>query len=92
MVHESKADSFNRIGSTRAAMIATPIPSEGGVEVVPKKKTPVRNPWTKEDLQQLKAHSKTRAPAVEVAKAMKRTEAAVRQKPKTIGVGLGHRR
>jgi len=29
---------------------------------------------------------------VEVAKAMKRTEAAARQKAKTIGVGLGHRR
>jgi hypothetical protein len=62
------------------------------VEVVPKKKTPVRNPWTKEDLRQLKAHSKTRTPVVEVAKVMKRTEAAVRQKAKTIGVGLGHRR
>jgi hypothetical protein len=67
-------------------------PSEGGVEAMPKKKTPVRNPWTKEDLQQLKAHSKTRTPVVEVARAMKRTEAAVRQKAKTIGVGLGHRR
>ena len=52
---------------------------------MPKKKTPVRNPWTKEDLRQLKAHSKTRTPVVEVAKAMKRTEAAVRQKAKTIG-------
>jgi hypothetical protein len=62
------------------------------VEVVPEKKTPVPNPWTKEDLRQLKAHSKTRTPVVEVAKAMKRTEAAVRQKAKTIGVGLGHRR
>jgi hypothetical protein len=62
------------------------------VEVVPKKKTPVRNPWTKEDLRQLKAHSKTRTPVVEVAKAMKRIEAAVRQKAKTIGLGLGHRR
>ena len=29
---------------------------------------------------------------VEVAKAMKRTEAAVPQKAKTIGIGLGHRR
>jgi hypothetical protein len=67
-------------------------PSERGVEAMPKKKTPVRNPWTKEDLQQLKAHSKTRTPVVEVARAMKRTEAAVRQKAKTIGVGLGHRR
>jgi hypothetical protein len=67
-------------------------PSEGGVEAMPKKKTSVRNPWTKEDLRQLKAHSKTRTPVVEVAKAMKRTEGAVRQKAKTIGVGLGHRR
>jgi hypothetical protein len=41
---------------------------------------------------QLKAHSKVKAPVVEVAKAMKRTEAAVRQKAKTIGIGLGHRR
>jgi hypothetical protein len=59
---------------------------------MPEKKTLVRNPWTKEDLRQLKAHSKTRTPVVEVAKAMKRTEAAVRQKAKTIGIGLGHRR
>jgi hypothetical protein len=59
---------------------------------MPKKKSSVRNPWTKDDLRQLKAHSKTRTHAVEVAKAMKRTEAAVRQKAKTIGIGLGHRR
>jgi hypothetical protein len=67
-------------------------PPDGGVEAMPKKTTHVRKPWTKEDLRQLKAHSKTRTPAVDVAKAMKRTEAAVRQKAKTIGVGLGHRR
>jgi hypothetical protein len=67
-------------------------PYDRGMEPMPKKKTLVRNPWTKEDLRQLKAHSKTRTPAVEVAKAMKRTEAAVRQKAKTIGIGLGHRR
>ncbi|MFZ0602083.1 MAG: hypothetical protein WAN05_12115 [Roseiarcus sp.] len=62
------------------------------MEANAEKEDPVRNPWTKEDLRQLKAHSKTRTPMVEVAKAMKRTEAAVRQKAKTIGVGLGHRR
>ena len=59
---------------------------------VPKKKTVVRNPWTKEDLRQLKAHSKAKTPVVEVAKAMKRTQGAARQKAKTIGIGLGHRR
>jgi len=61
-------------------------------KLMPKKKTVVRNPWTKEDLRHLKAHSKARTPVVEVAKAMKRTEGAVRQKAKTIGIGLGHRR
>jgi hypothetical protein len=59
---------------------------------MPKKKSSARNPWTKDDMRQLKYHSKTRTPVVEVAKAMKRTEAAVRQKAKTIGIGLGHRR
>ena len=59
---------------------------------MPKKKALVRNPGTKEDLRQLKAHSKKRTPVAEVAKAIKRTEAVVRQKAKTIGVGLGHRR
>jgi hypothetical protein len=49
---------------------------------MPKKKTPIRAPWTKDDIRQLKVHSKARTPAVDVAKAMKRTEAAVRQKVK----------
>ena len=57
-----------------------------------KKKILARNPWTKEDLRELKAHSKAKTPVAEVAKAMKRTEGAVRQKAKTIGIGLGHRR
>jgi NADH:ubiquinone oxidoreductase subunit len=46
-----------------------------GVDVVPKKKTLARTPWSKEDLRELKAHSKARTPVVRVAKAMKRTEA-----------------
>jgi len=59
---------------------------------MPKRKARVRKPWTKEDLRELKAHSKARTPVAQVAKAMKRTEAAVRQKAKTIGIGLGQRR
>ncbi len=49
-----------------------------------KKKTPGRASWTKEDVRALKAHSKSKTPAAEVAKALKQTEGA--------GVGLGHRR
>jgi hypothetical protein len=67
-------------------------PLEGGMEAMPKRRTTMRKPWTNEDLRQLKAHSKARTPAADVAKEMKRTEAAVRQKATTIGVGLGHRR
>jgi hypothetical protein len=59
---------------------------------MPKKKTLVGSPWTKEGVRELRAHSKTKTPVAEVAKAMKRTEGAVRQKAKTIGIGLGHRR
>ena len=57
-----------------------------------KTKIPARVPWTKEDVRPLKANSKSRTPVAEVAKALKRTEGAVRQKAKTIGVGLGHQR
>jgi hypothetical protein len=44
------------------------------------------------DVRELKVHSKSKTPVAKVAKALKRTEAALRQKAKTIGVGLGHRR
>lgn len=63
-----------------------------GAEFMAKTKITARVPWTKEDVRALKAHSKSRTPAAQVAKALKRTEAAVRQKAKTIGIGLGHRR
>ena len=59
---------------------------------MPKEKILARTPWSKEDLREIKAHSKAKTPVVQVAKAMKRTEAAVRQKAKTISIGLGHRR
>jgi hypothetical protein len=61
-------------------------------KLMPKKKTLVRKPWTKEDLRELKAHSKAKTPAAKVAKTLKRTEGAVRQKATTIGIGPGHRR
>jgi hypothetical protein len=59
---------------------------------MPKEKTPARKPWTKDDLRELKVHSKAKTPVAKVAKAMKRSEGAVRQKATTIGIGLGHRR
>jgi hypothetical protein len=57
---------------------------------VPTKKTTAhRSPWSKEDIKELKAHSKARTPVAKVAKTMKRTEGALRRKAGILGIGLG---
>ena len=58
---------------------------------VPTKKTN-RSPWSKEHVKELKAHSKARTPVTKIAKAMKRTEGALRRKAGILGIGLGHDR
>jgi hypothetical protein len=63
-----------------------------GVPGMAKKVARIIRRWSKEDIRDLKAHSEARTPVAKVAKAMKRTEGAVRQKAKTIPIGLGHRR
>jgi hypothetical protein len=40
---------------------------------VPKKTSAHGSPWTKEDVRELKAHSKARTPLPDIAKKMKRT-------------------
>jgi hypothetical protein len=52
----------------------------------------VLKPWTKDDVRELKAHSRARTPVVKVSKAMKRTVGALRRRAGILGVGLGHRR
>jgi hypothetical protein len=56
------------------------------------KKTAHRSPWSKEDVKELKTHSKARTPVAKIAKAMKRTEGALRRKAGILGIGLGHDR
>jgi len=53
---------------------------------------PRRRPWSKEEVRDLKAHSKAKTPVEKISKAMKRTVGALRQKAMAIGIGLGHRR
>ena len=48
--------------------------------------------YTKADVRELRVHSKARTPVKKIAKAMKRTEASLRQKALQLGIGLGHRR
>jgi hypothetical protein len=48
--------------------------------------------WTKQDVSNLKAHSKRKTPVVKISKEMKRTAGALRQKALSLGISIGHRR
>jgi len=51
-----------------------------------------RRTWSKVDVRELKAHSRSKSPVKKIAKAMKRTVGALRQKALSLGLPLGHRR
>jgi hypothetical protein len=57
-----------------------------------KKVKVLRRPWTKEQLRELKTHSRAKTPVAKIAKAMKRTAGALRQKAFQLGMSLGHQR
>ena len=57
-----------------------------------KTKKRMRREWTKDDLRELKAHSKSKTPVVKISRVMKRTAGAVRQAAVKLGIPLGHRR
>jgi hypothetical protein len=61
---------------------------------VPKKakKMVVRREYTKADVKELRAHSRTKTPVVKIAKLTKRSVGSLRQKALKLGIGLGHRR
>ena len=50
------------------------------------------NPWTDDDVRELKAHSEARTPISVIAKKLKRTEGALRRKAGALGLGLGNHR
>jgi hypothetical protein len=56
------------------------------------KRRSVRREWTPNDVRELKKHSKSKTPVKAIAKQMKRTPGAVRQKAKNLGISIGHRR
>ena len=57
-----------------------------------KVKKRVRREYTKIEEKELRAHSKARTPVKQIVKLTKRTEAALRAKANTLGIGLGHQR
>ena len=60
--------------------------------LVAQRKTAHKTLWTKDDVRELKAHSKARTPLPVIAKKMKRTERALGVRREILGIGLGHRR
>ena len=57
-----------------------------------KNKKAARRLYSKSDLKNLRAHSKAKTPVDRIAKLMKRSGATLRQKARTMGLPLGHRR
>ena len=57
-----------------------------------KAKKRVRREYSKEDVKDLRTHSKARTPLAKIAKLTKRTIASLRQKAQKLGIGLGHLR
>jgi hypothetical protein len=49
-------------------------------------------PWTKQNLQELRAHSRARTPVAKISRRTKRTVGALRMKAMDLGLPLGHRR
>jgi hypothetical protein len=56
------------------------------------KKKIARREYSKADVRELRAHSKSRTPVDQIAKLTKRTVGSLRQKALKLGIGLGHRR
>jgi hypothetical protein len=56
------------------------------------KKTVARRLYTKEDLKNLKMHSKAKTPVDKISKLMKRSGPTLRQKARAMGLSLGHQR
>jgi hypothetical protein len=56
------------------------------------KKKIVRREYTKDDIKELRAHSKAKTPLIKIVKRMKRSEGSLRQKALSLGIGLGHQR
>jgi hypothetical protein len=54
-------------------------------------KKPERREWTKTDVTELKTMAKKKTPAPKIAKALKRTVGATRQKALALGVSLNSR-
>ena len=59
---------------------------------VARTKRVIRRDWTRDEVKELKKHSKDKTRVKAISRILKRTPAAVRQKAYALGIPLGHRR
>jgi len=57
-----------------------------------RRKRATRRDWTRDEVKELKKHSKDKTRVKTISGALKRTPAAVRHKAHTLGIPIGHRR
>jgi len=57
-----------------------------------KKMRRTRRLWSREDVRELKEHSRAKTPVARIARLTKRSALALRQKAWQLGISLGHRR
>jgi hypothetical protein len=50
-----------------------------------------RRDWTKENVRELKLHSRSKTPVAKISKLTKRTIGTLRRKASRMGLSLGHR-
>lgn len=77
---------------TKAAKPAKKTVKKTAPKSAPKAKKIARRPYSKADIKELRAHSKSRTPVEKIAKLTKRTVGSLRQKAMKLGLGLGHQR
>ena len=61
-------------------------------EMAKKAKRASRRVWTSQDVRELKRHSRAKSPVAVIAKRLKRTAGAIRQKALHLDLAIGHRR
>jgi hypothetical protein len=61
-------------------------------KAIARRKRVIRRNWTRTEVKELRQHSKDRTRIKTIARALKRTPGALRQKARLLGIPLGHRR
>jgi hypothetical protein len=88
---KAKAKTAKTAAKSKKAKKATKVVAKSATKAAKKGKI-TRREYTKEDIKELKAHSKARTPVVEIARLTNRTVGSLRQKALKLGIGLGHQR